>query len=74
MCSTDDLDLTLETIRHRYLLLMNQNETLSSTAAAKPVYPMGRRRRLHYSHSTLNNGLFLISRVSSGPKFRQSKN
>jgi hypothetical protein len=23
---------------------MNQNETLSSAAAAKPVYPMGRRR------------------------------
>ena len=48
-CMTDDVYLPVETIRnirHRRLLLMNQNETLSSAVTAKEGYPMGCRRRL----------------------------
>jgi hypothetical protein len=47
--STDDLNLPVETIRnirHRRLLLLNQDETLSSAVNAKGGYPMGRKRRL----------------------------
>jgi hypothetical protein len=47
--STDNLYLPVEiirNIRHRRLLLLNQDETLSSAVNAKGGYPMGRKRRL----------------------------
>jgi hypothetical protein len=50
--STDNLYLPVETIRnirHRRLLLLNQDETLSSAVNAKGGYPMGRKRRLRLS-------------------------
>jgi hypothetical protein len=52
--STDDLNLPVETIRnirHRRLLLLNQDETLSSAVNAKGGYPMGRKRRLLFTSS-----------------------
>jgi hypothetical protein len=59
-CTTDDLYLPVETIcniRHRRLLLMNQNETLSSAVTAKEGYPMGCRRRLPLIETCKLNGI-----------------
>jgi hypothetical protein len=47
-CSTDDLYLPVETIRnirHRLLLMIDQDGPFFSAVTAEPGYPTGRRRR-----------------------------